>query len=200
MSTRWRRPVVRTLWSLAVLGLLRERPMHPYEMQRQLSLRHTDQLLGLKRGSLYHAIRDLERAALIEPIETSREGRRPERTVYHLTALGADELVLWLRELLSTPLAEPSHFMAALAYIPKISPADAAEQLQHRCVNLEVGIAALQAVERAIGELVGRTAVVEVEYRRSLMQAELSWVRGLIDDLHSGRFTWQLSAESSTET
>ena len=76
-----RRPLARTLWSLAVLGLLREHPMHPYEIQRQLHLRHTDELLGLKRGSLYHAIRDLERAGLIEPIETSREGRWPERTV-----------------------------------------------------------------------------------------------------------------------
>src|SRR5690348_12224919 len=99
-----RRPFVRTLWSLAVLGLLRERPMHPYEMQRQLHLRHTDQLMGLKRGSLYHAIRELEQAGFIEPVETSREGRWPERTVYRATPEADEELVIWLRELLSTPV------------------------------------------------------------------------------------------------
>ena len=69
----------RTLWSLAVLGLLREAPMHPYEMQRQMHRRHTDDLLALKRGSLYHAINQLQRDGLIEPVEISREGRRPER-------------------------------------------------------------------------------------------------------------------------
>ena len=185
-----RRPLARTLWSLAVLGLLRERPMHPYEMERQLRFRHLDQLLGLKRGSLYHAIRELERAALIEPVETSREGRRPERTVYQVTPAGTDELSLWVRELLAMPVPEPSHFMAALAHMRKLAPQDAAEQLQQRCINLEVGIAGLQAVERTVGQLVDRAAIIEVEYRRSLVQAELAWVQAVLDDLRSGRFSW----------
>ena len=53
---RRRSPASRTLWSLAVLAMLRERSMHPYEMQRVMHQRHTDELLSLKRGSLYHAI------------------------------------------------------------------------------------------------------------------------------------------------
>src|ERR1700738_1080159 len=104
----------RTLWSLAVLGLLSERAMHPYEMQRHLHQRHTDELLALKRGSLYHAISQLQRDGFIEPIEVSREGRCPERTVYRITADGEAELVDWLRDLLSTPVREPSEFVAAL--------------------------------------------------------------------------------------
>ena len=84
--------MARTLWSLSVLALLRERPMHPYELQRQMHLRHTDERLGLKRGSLYHAINQLQRDGLIEPIETSRAGRRPERTVYQITRDGEEEL------------------------------------------------------------------------------------------------------------
>src|SRR6202140_5435343 len=100
----------RTLWALAVLGLLREAAMHPYEMQRQMHIRHTDDLLALKRGSLYHAINQLQRDGFIEPVETSREGRWPERTVYRITPDGADELLVWLRDLLSTPVREPSQF------------------------------------------------------------------------------------------
>src|SRR5258708_2331672 len=95
-----RRQHVRSLWSLAVMGLLRERDMHPYEMQRQMHMRHTDELLGLKRGSLYHAINQLQRDGLIESIETSREGRWPERTVYPLTPDGEEELLLWLRSII----------------------------------------------------------------------------------------------------
>src|SRR5215831_19269698 len=93
---RRRPPGARTLWSLAVLALLRERSMHPYELQRVMHQRHTDELLALKRGSLYHAINQLQRDGLIEPIEISREGRRPERTVYQITPDGEDELVGWL--------------------------------------------------------------------------------------------------------
>ena len=93
----------RNLWCLTVLCLLREGPRHPYEMQRLIRERHKDDFLQLKPGSLYHAIERLAKAGLIEEMETSREGRRPERTVYRLTECGDVEALAWLRGLLSKP-------------------------------------------------------------------------------------------------
>src|ERR1700704_3219287 len=185
-----RRRARRTLWSLAVLGLPREKPMPPYEMQRQMHVRYTDDLLALKRGSLYHAINQLQRDGLIEPVETSREGRRPERTVYRISPDGEDELILWLRDLLSTPVREPSQFMTALAHMLQLEPPDALQQLRLRSVNLDASIAAMHAVERGVGALVGRGAIIEVEYARALLEAELAWVRSVIDDLKSGALQW----------
>ena len=182
----------RTLWSLAVLGLLRETPMHPYEMQRQMHLRHTDELLALKRGSLYHAINQLQRDGLIEPVEVSREGRRPERTVYRITPDGEDELVGWLRDLLSTPVREPSQFTAALAHVSHLDTADALDQLQLRAVGVAAAIAAMQAVERGVSAYVGRASVLEVEYARTLLEAELQWLHALIDDVRAGRLNWRI--------
>ena len=183
----------RTLWSLGVLALLRERAMHPYELQRQMHLRHTDELLALKRGSLYHAINQLQRDGFIEPVETIREGRWPERTVYRITADGDEELLVWLRDMLSTPVREPSQFMAALAHILTLNPTDALEQLQMRVVNLEATVAAWLAVERGVGELIGRGPILELEYARCLAQAELDWVRSIMDDLQpGGRLKWNV--------
>ena len=164
--------------------------MHPYEMQRVMHQRHTDELLALKRGSLYHAINQLLRDELIDPLETTRAGRRPERTVYQITPDGEDELVLWLRDLLSVPMPEPSQFMSALAFVRLLDPADALEQLELRAVSLQGTIAALRAVERGVGEFVGRVSVLEVEYQRSLHEADLHWVRGIIDDLQRGKLSW----------
>ena len=189
---RRRRLGSHTLWALAVLAMLREQPMHPYEMQRVMHRRHTDELLALKRGSLYHAINQLQRDGLIEPIETSREGRRPERTVYQLAPDGEDELLLWLRDLMSTPTHEPSQFIAALAFVRHLEPSDALQQLELRAVSLEAAIAALRAVEHGIGGYVGRTSVLEVEYQRALHEADLGWTRALIDDLRSQKLTWNL--------
>jgi len=76
------------VWDLAVLCFLRERPMHPYEMQRLLLDRHWDEVLVLKRGSLYHAIRRLVSSKLIKIVGTSRDGKRPERTTYQITPAG----------------------------------------------------------------------------------------------------------------
>ena len=68
--------------------------------------------------------RAIDRAGLIEPIATTREGRRPERTVYRLTGAGGDELVAWLRELLAKPVHEPSQFFAAVSLLLYLPPDD----------------------------------------------------------------------------
>lgn len=189
-SRRRRPPTSRTLWSVAVLAMLRESPMHPYEMQRIMHQRHTDELLALKRGSLYHAINQLQREGLIEPVETSREGRRPERTVYRITPDGEDELIVWMRELLSAPAREPNQFSAALAFIMHTDPADTLVQLERRAITIDASIAAMHAIERAIGAWISRASVLEVEYQRALAEAELHWLRSIIDDLRTGKLHW----------
>ena len=35
-----------------------------------------------------------------------------------------------------------------------------------------------------------RLFLLEEEYRKAMLEAELSWVRGVIDDLREGRLTW----------
>ena len=72
-----RAEIQRNVWGLTVMCLLRERPMHPYEMQKLIHERKKDEFLDLKRGSLYQNIGRLERG-LIANLETTREGKRPE--------------------------------------------------------------------------------------------------------------------------
>src|ERR671932_469430 len=109
MPTMRPAPRLNTL-ALTALRLLHERPMHPYEMARIIQKRRIDVVLALKRGSLYHAVERLEREGLIEAAETSREGRRPERTVYRLTEAGRDEYEARLRALTADVVYEPTRF------------------------------------------------------------------------------------------
>src|SRR6185369_12716675 len=96
------------IWEITVLSLLRESPMHPYQMQRLLRDRHKDEILVLKRGSLYHAIGRLVRAELIRAKDVTRNGRRPERTTYAITAPGRKEFISALRRIIATPHRECS--------------------------------------------------------------------------------------------
>ena len=180
----------RNLWTLTVLCLLRERPMHPYEMQRLIRERKKDEFLDLKRGSLYHAIERLRRAGLIEAVRTSREGRRPERTVYRLTEKGEREALDWLRELLAKPVCEPSQFLAAMSFVLHLSPEDVLEQLDTRAGLLEAQVAELDAVLKTMTPRIGRLVLLEVEYARAVRRAELKWVRSLAEELRDGRLTW----------
>jgi DNA-binding PadR family transcriptional regulator len=181
----------RSLWALTVLCLLREGPMHPYELQSLIRQRKKDDFLDLKRGSLYHNIERLHRAGLIAAVETTREGRRPERTVYRLTAEGEQELLTWLRELLANPARDSIPFVAALSFLGHLRPKDALKQLSGRAGLLEAEIEGLDAALRELVPRLGRLLVLEAEYERSARQAELEWVRSLIDDLRSGKLTWK---------
>jgi DNA-binding PadR family transcriptional regulator len=183
-----------SLWELAVLALLREEPMHPYQMQRILRERHEDEVLGLKRGSLYHAIRRLVRTGLIEPVTTGREGRRPERTTYRLTPNGAREFVRWLRQRLATPQSEPSEFMGSISFLVHLAPKDAARHLELRARALEGQIDALGRTLQQVGTFVPRIHLIERHYLQAIHKAEREWVRGLVGELRSGRFAWDLKA------
>jgi DNA-binding PadR family transcriptional regulator len=177
--------------ALTALRLLHERPMHPYEMSRLISERRFDVVLGLKRGSLYHAIERLAGDGLIAAVETSREGRRPERTVYRLTDEGRDVFDAQLRELITDYRYEPPRFMAAAQFLSSLPPQEAAKLLRLRGVALEAAIAGHDSVIN--GEKwpnFERVHIVEVEYARALAQAELQWVRGIVADIEADTLTW----------
>ena len=167
------------LWELAVLALLREAPMHPYQMQKLLRSRHKDELLVLKRGSLYHAIHRLERALLIVVVQTTREGKRPERTTYSITPSGKKELIRWLQRMIDTPRTESSDMMAALSFLPFLTVDDALKRLGERSRKLEAEIANITATMNSVSSWVPRIHLIENEYLRAMRQAELDWIRSL---------------------
>jgi DNA-binding PadR family transcriptional regulator len=180
------------LWELALLALLREGPMHPYEMQRLLRERHKDELLVLKRGSLYHAINRLLSAKLIDVVETGRNGRRPERTTYRITDEGEKALAEWLRQMVAVPKSEASEFMAAMSFLVHLKPKDAIPLLEQRVQWLEKEIAEWDASMNSIVARVGRINLIEIEYQQAMRKAEAEWIHGLVAELRSGRFTWDL--------
>lgn len=179
--------------ALTVLALLTERPRHPYEMQRLMRERRKDFAVG-KARSFYDAVNRLLRDGLVEPLETSREGRRPERTVYQITDEGREEFVEWLSELLRTPVTEYPVFTVAVNFLAYLPPDAVVQALQGRVVALEGEIAGLDAALRALQERLGlpRLVLLEHEHTRVLRRAELDWVQALIADIASGRLAWDV--------
>ena len=178
------------LWELAVLALLQERSMHPYEMQRLLRERHKDEILVLKRGSLYHAIQRLARAGLIRAVKTARQGRRPERTTYRITGAGRAELLRQLRGIVAVPQRESSEFLAGMSFLIHLDPRDALGQLGQRQERLVKQIEELRkSMESALAR-VTRINLLESEYLLAMQKAEWQWIRGVVKELQDGTLTW----------
>src|SRR3984893_12157499 len=111
------RELPRTPLALAVMTLLMERPMHPYEMKLKMKERGHDQVIRLKGGSIYDTVVRLEDGGFIKSQETRRQRPRPERTVYATTEPARDALTSCIREMLAQPVNDYPQFAAALAFL-----------------------------------------------------------------------------------
>jgi DNA-binding PadR family transcriptional regulator len=186
--------------ALAVLALVFERPMHPYEMAATLKHRHKHESIKLRYGTLYTVIDLLTSRGLIRPKETSRDGKRPERTVYALTPAGHQRLRNWMRDLLAEPAKEFLQFEGALSLLPVLPPDEAVKLLRDRAQRLTENLAQLtELVDHLSGKTLAELAEpdqelpapllgqkfpaifsIETEYRLTLLKAELAFTNELV--------------------
>jgi DNA-binding PadR family transcriptional regulator len=182
--------------ALAVLNILAERAMHPYEMQQVIRDRGTDHSIKVRAGSLYHTVERLLRLDLIEPVQTGRAGNRPERTVYAITETGRDEYLANLRDLVRYPEEEFPVFGAAMEMLHTLRRAEVLRLLIQRCTALEAMLAGYEQVAASLTKRgLPRLAIVELEYAVAMHRAELGWINQLIDDIQSGELPWTTKTE-----
>lgn len=179
---------VSNLLGLAILSVLVQKPMHPYEMAAVLRARGKDDDMAIKWGSLYTVVRNLEKHGLIESTGSGRTGARPERTTYRITGDGRAELKDWTRELVATPVREPLRFTAALSVLGALDPDEAATLLRDRLTALRAQVAELRARLGRDAAGLPRLFTVETEYELAMRVAEEKWVAALAGELADGTF------------
>lgn len=161
--------------------------MHPYRMQRLIKERGKDQVINVaQRASLYQMIGQLLKAELITFWGTDRQEGFPERTVYQLTDKGRQTATAWLREMLAEPEQDFPDFPAAVSLLPLLTPEDALHQMQAREENLLRQITELKKAHAPVARLF----LLETEYKLTILETELAWVRSLISDLQTGQLAW----------
>jgi DNA-binding PadR family transcriptional regulator len=184
-------PPRRSVLAMAILSMLTTEPMHAYRMQQLIKEWHKDDVVNVtQRNSVYQAIDRLLRDGLIEVRSTERAENRPERTTYRITPAGRATLREWLRTMLSTPAREYPEFPAALSFLPSLPHAEAVAALEERIVRLEQRLSELDAELGQGGTFLDRVFLIESEYQREVVAAELRYVRSLVGDLRAGRVDW----------
>lgn len=183
-----RKRKVGNLMALAVLRYLEREPMHAYEIARSLHESGDARSIKVKHGSLYMVVQQLVRAGFIVEQETTRSGRRPERTVYALTETGRQEGRDWLRQLIEEPEQEYPQFVAGLSLIDALPRHEVADLLRRRLGRLEDRRAeARNVVATAAMSEPGRFSAVQEEYRLAMLDAESTFVARVVERLHGAR-------------
>ncbi len=153
---------------LAILGLLKERPMHGYELKKRLSY-----MLGhfwtVSYGSLYPAIKRLEKTGSIERAYSVKEKTR-NRNVYRITPKGEAAFMRMLTENVSdSALADTEKFDVRMAFFQYLTPETRLELLEMRRRFLEDQVEKFKAYRS--------TNKDEDQYRAGLMRHKVSQVK-----------------------
>ncbi|MFE0027534.1 PadR family transcriptional regulator [Amycolatopsis sp. NPDC059021] len=181
-----------TTLGIAVLELLHEKPMHPYEMAQLMRERHVDTRVKLKAGSLYHTVERLLGNGFIEVVDTQRDGRRPERTVYGMTDAGRDAFVERARHLLGNVAEEYPEYLSGLAVIDDLGRETTLAELEIRATKLRSLVAADRVVlDRLADEGTPEIFWLDWRYTTDRRAFELEWTERLIDGLRSGRIPFK---------
>jgi DNA-binding PadR family transcriptional regulator len=182
---------VGNLLALAVLSYLTQRPMHPYELGRTLRENGDARSIKFNHGSLYMVVQQLARAGFVAEQETSREGQRPERTVYALTDAGRAELRDWLRELVEQPQHEYPAFVSALSLIAALPPSQVPGLLHTRLGQLAKQQAETRGlIDTSLASGVPGLFLIEEEYRLALLETESDFVGRLIQRVTDPATDW----------
>jgi len=160
---------------LAILGLLKERPMHGYQLNRELS----EQLGGLWRvsyGSLYPSLRRLERQGAI----TSEPGTGARRkTVYAITPEGERLFLELLEETPQENQTEDARFRVRLAFFRYLPPETRVRLLERRRQALETRLDDVKAHLRDSATTDDYQRAL-MEHARAATEADIAWLNDLI--------------------
>jgi DNA-binding PadR family transcriptional regulator len=172
---------------IALLGALSRRPMHGYDVKTTLAAWSMDWWADIQSGSIYAGLKKLEQDGLIEIVETSRNGNRPERRVFQITELGKREFVRMLREawLSITRFSRPIDL--AVSFYDVLGRGEIVELLEQRIVHLtgmaqlfdpaHIGTMASDAQEAVVIDL--------RDHELRLINAEIEWTKQLLERISS---------------
>ena len=181
---------------LIILGLLREKPYYGYELERSMKERYMDEWTQVAFGSIYHALRQMTQEGLVQPEATERDGNRPSRTVYSVTDEGRREFTRLLREAWQAPATMSPELMRLCILIMHVrTPYEITTHLTRRATTLIKSIEHLRHVGQEVSAKGAPwTAQYIVSYDIGLWQKSLEWIQGLLEEIQSGRITWQTTS------
>jgi DNA-binding PadR family transcriptional regulator len=123
-----------SLGEYAILGILRERPMHGYDVTRHFGPDRDLALVApMEMSNIYAMLKDLQEQGLIEG-QREVVGLRPPRTVFRLTREAEEQFHAWLEEPVGRMREVRSDLLVKLYFCRMISPA-----ITRRLLDAQIG-------------------------------------------------------------
>jgi len=172
---------------LAILLLLRHKPLYGYEIKKTLERECIDMWSAIPLATLYNKLNKMSQEGLIEKVGVQVENGRA-RSVYGITERGRFALVDRVREAWLSNQPVPIPLFMAVAALDVLPQEEIVELIRRRIriVDKQCGIVEPRDESGHVrdGPFLGVRAVTD--RFRAHLEAELGWLQGLLQRVEKG--------------
>ncbi|HLG77158.1 MAG TPA: PadR family transcriptional regulator [Ktedonobacteraceae bacterium] len=161
-----------------LLGLLKTRSMHGYELFQQVQNSTLGQIVHIEMSQMYALLKKLERLHYIEA-QLEPQGLRPPRKIFHLTENGHSVFLDWLAQPVQKPRDIRILFLIKLYFLQRSSPAQMAQLITEQIHACERFLEHLEAQHHDIGPLADAAFFEQV-----VLSSRIHQTRSLLEWLH----------------
>jgi DNA-binding PadR family transcriptional regulator len=170
---------------LLILGVLHRGDFHPYEIKRRLEAAMVECYVDVDVGTLYYAVRKLEKEGLIDAVAEERVARGGVRTIYQVTDDGRAAFHDGLHRQLEVegPISQTLYGALLFLHLADAGAVEAA--LRRRIARLDELIAKLGPIRDELAPQLstgGEHLLRHIEEQRKL---DRKWTKGLLADLEA---------------
>src|SRR5438105_8572149 len=170
---------------LLILGVLHRGDFHPYEIKRRLEAAMVECYIDVDVGTLYYAVRQLEKDGLIAAVAQERVARGGMRTIYSITPQGRTEFREGLQRQFDVEGPVSQTLYGALLFLHLADPAALMDCLRRRIARLDELIAKLKPIRDELAPVLstgGEHLLRHIDQQRHLDRA---WAEGLLADIEA---------------
>lgn len=199
MINKFSLPSSGAITRMTLLAFLSFRPMHGYELRKQIELSRRDRWADIKYGSIYGALRRLSGEGLLEEVGMARVGNRPPHTVYRTTEAGKEELSRLLKEAWVRPTPSARPMDTALSFVWLLPAGEVEGLIEERLAKIGEMAEELDSTQRWAEEQAeehgldlerGVRAMVSdlFEHSRRSIVAEREWAEYVLGRVRGGAY------------
>lgn len=170
-----------------ILGVLHRGDFHPYEIKRRLENAMVECYIDVDVGTLYYAIRQLEKEGLISAVSREHVARGGMRTVYRITPQGKAEFQTLLHRQFEGQGPVSQTLYGALLFLHLADPALVEDLLRRRIERLDELIVKLGPIRKELAPVLSTGGEHLLKHIEKQRQLDREWLKALLADVKARR-------------
>jgi DNA-binding PadR family transcriptional regulator len=172
---------------LLILGVLHRGKFHPYEIKRRLRNAMVECYTDVDVGTLYYAIRRLEKKGFIAAVKRERVTRGGVRTVYGITGNGKRRFQQLLNEQFAAKGSIAEKLYAPVLFLHFGNLPLIADLLRTRISRETQAIQEIAGIRKQVAPILSTGGLQLLKHLDLQHRLDRKWLRGVLDDIERGK-------------